>query len=404
LRKTGISVVRFSLRLGQELNLPEDELRSLEFGALLHDIGKIGVPAAILRKPSGLTDAEWKKMREHPAHGQHILSGIEFLTGAARLVGQHHERWDGSGYPLGLRGVEIDLNARIFAVADAYDAMTSPRPFRVALDHDSAIAQLKMKSGQQFDPEIVDAFCGLTALAEIRQTIAQVSCWDARPATTRTARDDNRMPLGDLINEIKLNPVMAARALRQANLNAGVETRTADIETACARLGEEGVRAAVAGQHGTRERSADVDGLWQRSVRCADAAKRLAERSHSFAPAEAYTLGLLHDIGDFLLRALFPEEMENILWLNDAQRTDREVAAFGVDHGQVGQWIFESCGLPSHLATATQGHYDAARFTDPTALLLYLADAIARAPEPGEMAAHDALDADTLAVLHLTPQ
>ena len=176
----------------------------------------------------------------------------------------------------------------------------------------------------------------------------------------------------------------------------------ADIETACARLGEEGVRAAVAGQHGTRERFTDVDGLWQRSVRCADAAQRLAERSHSFAPAEAYTLGLLHDIGEFLLRALFPEEMENILWLNDAQHTDREVAAFGVDHGQVGQWIFESCGLPGHLATAVRGHHDAARINDPTALLLHLADAIAQAPEPGEMAAHAALDADTLAVLHLT--
>jgi len=151
-------VVRFSLRLGRELNLSEDELRSLEFGALLHDIGKIGVPDAILRKPSELTDAEWKQMREHPAHGQHILSGIEFLTGAARLVGQHHERWDGSGYPLGLRGVEIDLNARIFAVADAYDAMTNDRVYRDALPFETAVAELDEFAGRQFDPQVVAAF------------------------------------------------------------------------------------------------------------------------------------------------------------------------------------------------------------------------------------------------------
>ncbi|HEY0003645.1 MAG TPA: HD domain-containing phosphohydrolase, partial [Pyrinomonadaceae bacterium] len=100
-------VVSFSLRLGRELRLDKDEMRALEFGALLHDIGKIGVPDAILRKPSGLTAEEWTRMREHPRHGEQILRGIDFLEGAARVVGQHHERWDGTGYPLGLRGEEI---------------------------------------------------------------------------------------------------------------------------------------------------------------------------------------------------------------------------------------------------------------------------------------------------------
>jgi len=151
-------VVNFSLRLGQELNLNEDDLRSLEFGALLHDIGKIGVPDAILRKPSKLTEAEWKEMREHPLHGQRILSGIGFLTGAARVVAEHHEKWDGSGYPLGLRGAEIDLNARIFAVADAFDAMTNDRVYRAALSYETAVAELDEYAGRQFDPQVVEAF------------------------------------------------------------------------------------------------------------------------------------------------------------------------------------------------------------------------------------------------------
>ncbi|HEX8151269.1 MAG TPA: HD-GYP domain-containing protein, partial [Pyrinomonadaceae bacterium] len=132
--------------------------RSLEFGSLLHDIGKIGVPDAILRKPAKLTEEEWVLMREHPLHGQKILRGIEFLEGAARVVAQHHEKWDGSGYPLGLRGSQIDLNARIFAVADAFDAITSDRVYRAGRSYDEALAELDAYAGRQFDPRVVEAF------------------------------------------------------------------------------------------------------------------------------------------------------------------------------------------------------------------------------------------------------
>ncbi|HEX8173545.1 MAG TPA: HD domain-containing phosphohydrolase [Pyrinomonadaceae bacterium] len=151
-------VVTFSLRLGRELGLEPGQMRSLEFGSLLHDIGKIGVPDAILRKPAKLTEEEWVKMRQHPLHGQAILRGIEFLEGAARVVAQHHEKWDGSGYPLGLRGEEIDLNARIFAVADAFDAMTSDRVYRKGKPYEVAAEELGLHAGKQFDPEVVAAF------------------------------------------------------------------------------------------------------------------------------------------------------------------------------------------------------------------------------------------------------
>jgi response regulator RpfG family c-di-GMP phosphodiesterase len=151
-------VVSFSLRLGRELNLPREELRSLEFGALLHDIGKIGVPDAILHKPAQLCAEEWVKMRRHPVHGQQILQGIEFLEGAARVVGQHHEKWDGTGYPAGLRGEAIDLNARIFAVADAFDAITSDRVYRAGRSYEVAVTELDEFAGRQFDPEVVAAF------------------------------------------------------------------------------------------------------------------------------------------------------------------------------------------------------------------------------------------------------
>jgi putative nucleotidyltransferase with HDIG domain len=151
-------VVNFSLRLGRELGLDAEQMRSLEFGSLLHDIGKIGVPDAILRKPAKLTEEEWVRMREHPLHGQKILRGIEFLEGAARVVAQHHEKWDGSGYPLGLKGEEIDLCARIFAVADAFDAMVSDRVYRAGRPYEAALEELETCAGIQFDPRVVEAF------------------------------------------------------------------------------------------------------------------------------------------------------------------------------------------------------------------------------------------------------
>ncbi|HEY6190510.1 MAG TPA: HD domain-containing phosphohydrolase [Pyrinomonadaceae bacterium] len=151
-------VVSFSLRLGYELGLDKEQLKSLEFGSLLHDIGKIGVPDAILRKPAALDEDEWIKMRQHPLHGQQILRGIEFLDGAARVVAQHHEKWDGSGYPLGLSGEDIDLNARIFAVADAFDALTSDRVYRTARPYAAAAEELDRCAGQHFDPKVVEVF------------------------------------------------------------------------------------------------------------------------------------------------------------------------------------------------------------------------------------------------------
>jgi putative nucleotidyltransferase with HDIG domain len=151
-------VVSYSLRLGREYGLNSEEMKSLEFGSLLHDIGKIGVPDSILRKPAKLTEEEWVRMREHPLHGQQILRGIEFLQGAARVVAQHHEKWDGTGYPLGLRAEEIDINARIFAVADAFDAITSDRVYRRGKSYEAAAQELDDWAGRQFDPKVVEAF------------------------------------------------------------------------------------------------------------------------------------------------------------------------------------------------------------------------------------------------------
>jgi HD-GYP domain-containing protein (c-di-GMP phosphodiesterase class II) len=154
-------VVRFSSLLGREFGLNPAQMKSLEYGSLLHDIGKIGIPDAILHKPGPLTTEEWTRMREHPLLGLKVLSGVGFLEKAALVVVQHHERWDGKGYPFGLAGTEIDRNARIFAVADAFDAMISDRVYRAGRSFAEATEDLTRRAGQQFDPEVVECFTGI---------------------------------------------------------------------------------------------------------------------------------------------------------------------------------------------------------------------------------------------------
>jgi putative nucleotidyltransferase with HDIG domain len=151
-------VVAICLRLGREMGLTEIDMVSLGEGALLHDIGKIAVPDAVLLKQGPLTDDEWRQMREHVGHGLRIIEGIDFLAGARPIVGQHHEKYDGSGYPGGLVGESIHIYARIFAVADAFDALMSDRPYRMATGYCSARSEIVLGSGSHFDPEVVKAF------------------------------------------------------------------------------------------------------------------------------------------------------------------------------------------------------------------------------------------------------
>jgi HD-GYP domain-containing protein (c-di-GMP phosphodiesterase class II) len=135
-----------------------DDLREIYWGSLLHDIGKIGVPDAILLKPERLSDAEWQVMRTHPHNGYLILQKLPQLIKAADIVLCHEERYDGSGYPRGLKGEEIPFGARLFAVIDTLDAMTFDRPYRKAMAFDAAKAEILRMSGSQFDPRAVESF------------------------------------------------------------------------------------------------------------------------------------------------------------------------------------------------------------------------------------------------------
>jgi putative nucleotidyltransferase with HDIG domain len=151
-------VAAYGLEIAHALGLPESEIPELEFGFLLHDIGKLAIPDAILYKPSALTGEERALMARHPLIGAEIVDGIEFLSEAARVVRHHHERWDGAGYPDGLAGEEIPLAARVFAVADVFDAISTDRPYRPASPLREAREMISAEAGSHFDPRVVEAF------------------------------------------------------------------------------------------------------------------------------------------------------------------------------------------------------------------------------------------------------
>jgi putative nucleotidyltransferase with HDIG domain len=154
-------VVAYMELLLEQMNIGGAELATLRRGALLHDVGKIGVPDNILRKPTALSETEWSVMKRHPEFGAQIISGIPFLEDVARIVRHHHERWDGMGYPDGLKGDRIPLGARIFAVGDSFDAMTSDRPYRRGLLIDAAREEIRRCANSQFDPAVVTAFLSI---------------------------------------------------------------------------------------------------------------------------------------------------------------------------------------------------------------------------------------------------
>jgi HD-GYP domain-containing protein (c-di-GMP phosphodiesterase class II) len=158
-------VVALAQRVARTLGCSDEEAQDIRWAARLHDIGKVAMPDALLRKPQALTEQEWTVMRQHPLLGEEILSSVLRLRGAAKLVRHHQEMWDGTGYPDGLKGDAIPLGARILAVVDTFGAITEARPYRAARSRAQAIAEIKRCAGTQFDPRVVEAFC---AVAEQR--------------------------------------------------------------------------------------------------------------------------------------------------------------------------------------------------------------------------------------------
>jgi HD-GYP domain-containing protein (c-di-GMP phosphodiesterase class II) len=158
-------VTQYALILGEGLGLDGPALSTLKFGALLHDIGKLGISPGILQKQAPLSAEEYELVKEHPVIGERIISPVEFLQAARPIIRNHHERWDGRGYPDGLRGEEIPLGARIVAIADFYDAMLEDRPYRRGLDPAKVADEVRKGIGSSFDPNLCERFLQATGIA-----------------------------------------------------------------------------------------------------------------------------------------------------------------------------------------------------------------------------------------------
>ncbi len=385
----------YAAAVGRRLGLGEESLEQLALAAFLHDIGKIGVPDRILLKPGPLTADEAAQMRRHALRGARMLTGIVGLEDAAGAVLHHHEHFDGTGYPDGLSGERIPLLARIILVADAYDAMTSPRPFRDACSHEDALARLEEGAGSRFDPEVVRAFVEFEPLAKIRRAIA------ASPSVlSPDASDVFSLSFDELIEKVSVEPLLAVRVLRTANSTGGFQT--ANLMVACSALGGARLREIVSGGASWGEGAAVSEERREHSLRAAEAARLIAEQTGIFNPEDAYTLGLLHDVGERLLASLFPTTATVLAGLDAGERVEYEAASYGVDHAQVGQWVLEACGVPRALASALQTHHDVACANDPVALLLHVADAVARADDPFKLAALDTIGTERLYMLRLS--
>ena len=162
--KPSALIASIAVRMASALKLPDQEVQRIRVASLLHDIGKVAVPEQILEKPGPLSADEWQSVVQHPRVGQVIIDQVATVKDAGVIILHHHERYSGHGYPHGLRGSDIPLGARIVAIADAYDAMVSDRPYRSAISHEAAIAELREHSTLQFDPELVTLFCDLFAV------------------------------------------------------------------------------------------------------------------------------------------------------------------------------------------------------------------------------------------------
>src|SRR5215212_9785698 len=152
------SIAEWAIEVGEQFGLDEDALRDLRYGAIFHDIGKIAIPDAILNKPGPLNEHEFEIIKRHPIVGEQILEPVPFLDQVRRIVRHDHERWDGSGYPDGLKGRQIPIGARIVLVVDAFHAMVSDRSYREGMSEESARLELRAHAGTQFDPDVVEAF------------------------------------------------------------------------------------------------------------------------------------------------------------------------------------------------------------------------------------------------------
>ncbi|MFN0150892.1 MAG: HDOD domain-containing protein [bacterium] len=393
-------VAKYSLALLHELEMSGAIDFSYEFrntvrlAAFLHDIGKIGVTDAILKKTGGLTPEEFDEVKQHTLKGARILDGLPDLTSAIPGVVSHHERYDGKGYPHGIAGKDIPLLGKLIGTADAFDAMTTDRPYKKAMTTEEAISTIKGLAGQQFDPEMVTALIsafGSGLLAEggmasrpaahpdgARPEIEKIFSREIRdlpalPQIVTQILEKTRDPNGsarDIVRLISRDQALVIKILRLVNsAYYGFSHKIGTINLAVAILGYRVVQNVVLniGVMGVfreiiKSRDARRLALFEHAIECAVIAKAIASRVRRLdvQPDEAFTAGLLHDVGKIALDQYARESSEQIRLMKEQQSLcdlDAERMVLGFDHAEIGEWIATRWNIPVRLREAILYHH-----------------------------------------------
>ena len=389
----------YAAAVGRRLRLSPEEIEELSLAAALYDSGQIGIAPDILHKNTVLTEHERRLLEFHAESGACVLTNVLQAEKIASVVRHRYERWDGNGYPENLRGEQIPLYSRIIAVADTYDKMTSGNSPQRPFTHNEAVERLRADADTRFDPEVVAAFDELSAIGQIRRAMSS-GLTGMRLIQAQFSRDCNHLSTADLLQTFKTEPMLAMEVLKLTNASFP-DRPTAQLFAAMFYLGAPRLRTLLE-QHGLPCTDANAEKRAARSLRCAIAAQMLAAHTNIMFPDEAYTLGLLYDVGEFLLVHLFPAEMEKIEELEGESRDRRQIEIFGISAVQISRWMLEECGLPEKLTAVLQNYTNARNISNPVALLLYAARLIASAEEENKAHIADIFSPDCLRILRLS--
>jgi putative nucleotidyltransferase with HDIG domain len=419
-------VAMIAMAIINELEKADDspvyqQLRScMRLAGLLHDIGKVGIPDSILLKAGELTKEEYQFIKRHPLIGAEIVNACTGLKALVPGVLYHHEHFDGSGYPFGLKGEDIPLLARVIALADSFDAITSDRPFRKASSHDEAISILTGYPSKNFDPKVLNALLSAHekgALSFVRtpaksggvgepekeieeaygQTLKSLPALPPVLSVVNKLLADRDAPLKDVAKVLSSDEGLTSRVLKLVNsAYYGLPRRISTVPLAITILGAKAVKNQVVNiafadlMHSLGGGRKEYSLLWKHALKSAAWAKAIAAKFGAADEEEGFTAGLVHDIGKAVALRLKPADYSKLVL--ESSRSGRDLRGveeqvLGFDHSRIGAWAAEKWKLPQSLVAAVRWHHEPEGVRDEEDVIrklveiVHLADILARASE-----------------------